>query len=190
MGREIRRVPPNWDHPKGERPNGQIRYKPMYDRTFAEAAAEWLEDFDRIRAGVDLKSWEADYGGVVAWASDNQAPNPEYYRPWADEDATWFQVWETVSEGTPVSPPFATEDELINYLAANGDFWDQSRCHEPDWRSLWGGVPGVSAWGRARAERFVRAAWAPSMVIAGGNVMDGVTAISQISPETTEHHGN
>lgn len=57
-------------------------------------------------------------------------PEREYYRSWKDEDATWFQVWETVSEGTPVTPPFATKEELIDYLVANGDFWDQKRRQE------------------------------------------------------------
>jgi hypothetical protein len=31
-----------------------------------------------------------------------------------------YQVWETVSEGSPVSPVFTTEDELINWLTLQG----------------------------------------------------------------------
>lgn len=38
MGREIRRVPPNWEHPKNDK-----GYIPMYDQEFTAAAREWLD---------------------------------------------------------------------------------------------------------------------------------------------------
>jgi hypothetical protein len=40
MGREIRRVPPNWEHPKDADGN----YKSMYDWEYETAAREWLRD--------------------------------------------------------------------------------------------------------------------------------------------------
>ncbi len=43
-------------------------------------------------------------------------PNDPTLRPEYEEEPTWFQVYETVSEGTPVTPPFATEQELSDYL--------------------------------------------------------------------------
>ena len=180
MGREIRKVPSNWDHPITEDSYGRKRLQPMFDDTYATASANWLNDFDRIRSG-GAKGYEIECYplGVTEWASENTAPDPQYYRPWADEDATWFQVWETVSEGTPVSPPFATEDELVNYLAENGDFWDQDRCTKPDWDTLWGGKPGVSAWGKDRAEKFVKGVgWAPSFMVLDGVAKDGVAAVT------------
>jgi hypothetical protein len=64
---------------------------------------------------------------------------------------TWFQVYETVSEGTPVTPPFATKEELVDYLVANGDFWDQHR--------------GDGGWSRENAEAFVGAGFAMSLVV-------------------------
>lgn len=180
MGREIRRVPANWEHPVTKDNYGRMRKQPMDRGTYEEACAEWLADFDRIRSGnLDEIERECYPGGVCHWASENTAPDPAYYRPWKDEDATWYQVWETVSEGTPVSPAFATEEELINYLAEHGDEWDQKRCHEPDWQRLWGGTPGVSGWGRQQAERFVKGpGWAPSLVIQNGRVMSGVEAMT------------
>lgn len=180
MGREVRRVPPNWCHPETENSYGEKRLQPMFDQTYQEAASEWLADFDRIRAGgAEGYEIECYPEGVTHWASENTAPDPQYYRPWKDDDATWFQVWETVSEGTPVSPPFETEAELISYLADNGDFWDQKRCRQPNWDTLWGGTPGVSAWGQERAERFVRGpGWAPSLVVENGVVKDGVSAVT------------
>lgn len=180
MGREIRRVPPKWQHPTIER-YGRVDMQPMYDRTFIEAEIEWLEAFDRIRRGEmsDLER-ECYPHGVCEWANDETPPDPAYYRPWSDDEATWFQLWETVSEGTPVTPPFEIEEELISYLAEHGDFWDQKRCTEPSWPTLYGGVPGVSGWGRERAARFVIGpGWAPSFVAKGGVMKSGVEAVTE-----------
>lgn len=179
MGREIRMVPPNWDHPEVKL-NGTVGPQPMFDKSYQDACADWLADFDRIRSG-EMDDCEREcYVNECHWASDNWAPDPKYYRPWSADDATWFQLWETVSEGTPVSPPFETREELIQYLADHGDFWDQKRCREPGWDTFWGGTPGVSGWGRERAERFVmELGWAPSMLIKNGRVVSGVEAVTK-----------
>lgn len=172
MGREIRRVPANWDHPARTRkddPYGHGGYQPMYDQHFDERFAEWLADFDRIRSG-DLTDIEREcYAlGLADWLSDEGLPpNPSYYRTFSDDDATWFQMYETVSEGTPVSPPFATREELVSYLAANGDFWDQER--------------GTKPLSREAYEKFVNAGWAPSMVMDGGKMMSGVEFVGTSS---------
>lgn len=152
MGREIRMVPPNWAHPKKEY-YGEMREQPMFDEHYDDVFYQWLKDFDRVRAG-ELTELEQKYypRGLADWLTeDGRPPDPSYYRPWRDEEATWVQVWETVSEGTPVSPPFATKEELINYLVAYGDFWDQKR--------------GNGGWDRKAAEEFVGAGWAPSLVV-------------------------
>lgn len=165
MGREIRRVPANWQHPTVKPENDPYRhggYQPMYDRTFAEAAADWKAEFAKWEAGERPSYCEGDDRNLEYWEWDSTPPVRDYYRPWSDEEATWFQCWETVSEGTPVSPPFATQEELIEYLATKGDFWDQKR--------------GDPAWGRQAAERFVRAGWAPSIIMQGGVVTDGKLA--------------
>ena len=175
MGREIRKVPANWDHPKTHDMLGRERLQPMFDETFADAAAEWKADFAKWEAGERPDHWDGKE--YEYWEWNTTPPDRAYYRPWSDDDAVWFQVWETVSEGTPVSPPFATEQELVDYLAEHGDFWDQKRCKDPDWTTLWGGTPGVSGWGREQAERFVKASWAPSMISIGGQVVDGKFAV-------------
>jgi hypothetical protein len=154
MGREIRQVPPNWTHPKNDRGQDQ----PMYNEQFSVEFARWLTDFDRVRAGqlTDIER-ECYPLGLADWLQDEgNPPDPKYYRPWSDAEATWFQVWETVSEGTPVTPPFETKAELVDYLATHGDFWDQSR--------------GDGAWSREAAEKFVGDGWAPSMVFTAGKI--------------------
>lgn len=177
MGREIRRVPPNWEHPKSHRPNGGYGYRPQYDQSYAEACKEWIEGFEAWQRG-ERDEWVSEDGSKEEyWDYSGMPPDKVYYVDYAGVEPTWYQAYDTVSEGTPTSPPFATEEELIEYLAENGDFWDQKRCHEPNWKRLWGGTPGISAWGRERAEAFVRSAWAPSMVIQGNKIMSGTEAL-------------
>lgn len=162
MGREVRQVPPNWVHPESDDAYGRNRLQPMYDQHFDERFQLWLEDFDRVRAG-NLTDFERKCypKGLADWLKDDGCPpDPDYYRPWKDDEATWFQLWETVSEGTPVSPPFATKQELADHLAAHGD-------------GGWGAsAPG--GWGKETAERFVfGSGWAPTLVLSGGTLKPG-----------------
>jgi hypothetical protein len=171
MGREIRMVPPNWQHPKDER--GQLR--PMYRGNFADKFTQWLADFDRVRAG-DLDEIEREcyakpgMNPLAEWLRDEGMPlRPNGYEPWRKEDATWIQVWETVSEGTPVTPAFPTASELVNYLVAHGDFWDQRR--------------GNGGYTRAQAEAFVKSGWAPSMMVCGDKITTGIAIPAAIAAD-------
>lgn len=147
-------VPPNWEHPTV--PGSGLQ--PMLDTHYERAAKEWRDglaaweggerEAHRLETGEDYEYWE--------WTSN--PPSKEYYRPWRDEEATWFQVWETVTEGTPVTPPFATREELAAYLAEYGDEWDQSRGH--------------GGWGMKRAQAFVASGWAPSGAIFDGRWLE------------------
>jgi len=129
MGREIRMVPPNWQHPKRvchhrnldgrpwcdeAREDGGLCYQPMHDEDFASAAAEWKEEF--------AKYDPSEHDGSEFWEWHGSPPDREYYRSeaWTESEATHFQIYETVSEGTPVSPVFASRDELAAWLIANG----------------------------------------------------------------------
>lgn len=164
MGREIRMVPPNWEHPKievfrftpYEGYGTKTECQPMYDQTFESAAAEWKAEYAEWESGMRPDYCDEESSRLEFWEWHGAPPDRKYYRPWKDEEATWFQVWETVSEGTPVTPPFATREELIDYLVENGDLWDQKRGH--------------GGWSRKNAESFVGLGWAPSLISASGKV--------------------
>lgn len=154
MGREIRRVPPDWEHPKHERcPHGTVCrpvcYRPLYDEDYDSAAEKWMGEFDKWRAG-DRDSYCTE---KFFWDWDGGPPSKDSYREraWSEAEATHYQVYETVSEGTPVTPHFATKAELVDYLVKHGDFWDQQR--------------GAGGWSRDAAEGFVGSGWAPSLMV-------------------------
>lgn len=49
----------------------------------------------------------------------------EEWQPTDPPTGEGYQVWETVYEGTPISPVFATADELAAWMAANGTGTDR-----------------------------------------------------------------
>jgi hypothetical protein len=72
-----------------------------------------------------------------------------------------WQVWETVSEGSPITPVFATADELIEHLCTVGTTWDQKSIAQ-GWQK---GLPT-----REQATAFVKGSgWVPSAVITVGD---------------------
>ncbi len=134
MGREIRKVVPDWD-----------RETPHFDQTYKDAAEQWLEGLAKFVPG--------EYGANYFWELEGAPPDPEenLYRPdWTDEERTHFQIYETVSEGTPISPTFATKEELAQWYHENGDH-----------------MGPVS---KEAAQAFADAGYAPSMVFGGGGV--------------------
>ena len=172
MGREIRRVPPNGEHPRitsqdiydyGE--IGKIgAYRLCYDETFDEAADAWEIALGQWIAGdhpSQLRHPDLTKGKRY-WEWRWTPPDRRYYRPAFTEEPTWYQVYEDVSEGTPVSPPFETAEELIDYLAANGDFWAQKSGTPPPTREA--------------AAQFVRNGFGFSGLFAGGKVYDAYDA--------------
>lgn len=149
MGREIRNVIPGWEHPRDERTGEFI---PLYDNDYETEAQEWIKNF----VAWEIEHTDPDYvkhPEYHYWDWDGGPPDPQSYRKekWTPEQATWVQMYETVSEGTPVSPAFATRKELIDYLVEHGDYWDQNR--------------GDGGWDRNNAEKFVNRGWAPSMMV-------------------------
>lgn len=187
MGRQIRRVPPNWEHPVMElegdswlrayqRGQPTELYRPILERDLSDWERQfknWKEEFDLWVKGEH--SDQTDPASIAVHEEYNESenllptvekyiekfgppPDPRNYLPY-DKDSkenTWWAVYETVSEGTPITPSFATADELIEYLATEGDFWRQKKDQK-------------SPWDRDAAERFVKEdGWAPSAVCIPG----------------------
>lgn len=111
-------------------------------------------------AGVDEKwGWCPTCNGH-GWVEKypNQRAEGE---AWAEEDhgppvGDGWQVWETVSEGSPISPVFADREDLIARLMSPAYCMGISRPLT-----------------RAQAEGFVDSAWAPSMIVQAGQVIPG-----------------
>ena len=129
MGREVRMVPPDWKHPKNER-----GYIPLFPSGFEERLADyvlgkqkWDEGFRKNwGSGEEWVPKDADHTySYDEW--DGGIPIEEEYMPTFPEGtATHLMMYEDTTEGTPISPAFATPEELAQWLvdneaSANGD---------------------------------------------------------------------
>lgn len=166
MGREVRRVPADWQHPKhwtqGLR-GMEERYKPLLPgERYQSMVDEWDEECAKWKAG-----WRPDHCDSAEhramtyeqWAG--QRPHRDDYMPdWPAEQRTHLMMYEDTSEGTPISPAFKTPEELARWLADNG----------------------ASSFGNMTADyehwlRVANGGWAPSMVITNGVMQSGVEAL-------------
>ena len=155
------------------------RYQPLFNRPFAPAMREWVKEWEAWERGERPDYCSGETRNLHYWEWNGGPPDPLYYRPdWKPEEMTWYQVYETVSEGTPVTPAFATQAELVDYLVEHGDFWDQQRRAEGQT------FMRCTPWPRDEAEAFVYGpGWALTMVVSGGKVMSGTEAILAMSAD-------
>jgi hypothetical protein len=165
MGREVRRVPPDWQHPK----NANDRFIPLFE---GYKIAQWYERKKKWDEG-----FQPDYHG--GWEPKDQRwtekcmpfedyagpePDPKDYMPaWTAEEATWYQMYECTTEGTPISPAFATPEELARWLTDNeaSAFADMTATYEQWLRVCQGG-------------------YAPSAVMHDGTITSGVEAMGEV----------
>ena len=165
MGREVRRVPADWQHPKywtGGMHGPEERYKPLFPgERYQPDVDEWDAGLAAWKRGEIPKYANAEDCKTMAyeqWAG--QRPHRDDYMPnWPAEQRTHLMMYEDTSEGTPISPAFRTPEELARWLADTG----------------------ASAFGSDTAsyEAWLRVAsggWALSLVVASGKVQNGVEA--------------
>ena len=164
MGREVRRVPATWEHPKKE--NG--RYLPLYDRDYLSERKEWEEGLAQWIAGLakygdDGKrpdGYRLDIWGYIVWSGSCPAPG-DYMPQWPESECTHLMMYETTSEGTPISPAFETPEELARWLADNN-------------ASAFGGMTaGYEHW-----LRVAKGGYACSMVGTSEGLTSGVEGLS------------
>ena len=159
MGREVRKVPADWQHPK----DSSGRYIPLFDgkdyarrlTSWDAGAAKWAEGLVEDYSG----GWKPKPVDLVHYSDwDGKRPDSADYMPvWSD--ATHLMMYEDTSEGTPISPAFSTPEELARWLADNGAsaFGDMTADYE-HWLNI------------------ARGGWAPSLVISSAGMQSGVQA--------------
>lgn len=143
MGREIRRVPEGWQHPVNDRGH----FIALYDREYDAVAEQWVADCAAWSRGEHEE--QKKYHDTPKFFWDWQAPpDAKCYRPKYDGPATHFQVYETVSEGTPCSPVFASLEAMIEWMVMPIDRASPYNRGQ-DWQCMQGMT-------REQAERFCK----------------------------------
>ena len=138
MGRELRKVPANWEHPRGDDGN----YIPMFDKNYGDAFKVWLEEIELWEKGThpDLlrnPALKGDYPFYPMWEA---CPNPDQYhtKKFGKDELTHVQLYETTSEGTPISPVFHKDDfeKLCEYAAKNCTTFAWFRATKEEWKRM------------------------------------------------------
>jgi hypothetical protein len=128
VGREIRRVPADWEHPRYTEADVTAsdwrrvgQYRPLYDEDYHAAAARWIAELVAWQAGTH-PDWREDSSCRYYWEWAGGPPDEEMYRAraWTPEEAMHFQVYETVSEGTPVGPVLPSAEAVEEWLVGQG----------------------------------------------------------------------
>lgn len=171
MGREVRRVPADWQHPKTERFNHRGEwiecFEPLLDANWAESAKEWDEAREKWERGEfpDYASEEARKLPFDQWQG-RRPFSGDYMPQWPESSRTHLMMYEDTSEGTPISPAFKTPEELALWLVDNN-------------ASAFGNSTGTYEGWLAVA----RGGWAPSMVADATGVHSGVDYASSPSSQ-------
>lgn len=129
MSREVRMVPKDYEHPKREDGNYIALFGWNYEENLADWDNERLEwDAGNYPSYADEESKKMSYS---EWAGEQ--PNKNDYMPaFPEGTATHCMMYETTSEGTPISPAFSTPEELAKWLFDNeaSSFGSQTGTYE------------------------------------------------------------
>jgi hypothetical protein len=154
-------VPKNWEHPK--RLDGS--FQPMYNESYEERMAEWNSEKEKWDSGI-FPEWANEENKKLSFEEwEGEAPDPEYYMPsLKDEEKTHYMMYETTSEGTPISPAFSTKEELARWLADNyASAFAKSTATYEQWLAM------------------INVGWAPSAIMTSQGLVSGVVALPQDS---------
>ena len=110
---------------------------------------EWFEWYKRFEEQGEEHKYsdkvysKANWNTYVDWAWEPASPpNPYRFMPTGE----WYQLFETISEGTPLSPAFEKPQELVKWLTENKDYrgetWDseQAKAMVSEWRTASGAM--------------------------------------------------
>ncbi len=87
-------------------------------------------------AGLDPETW----GKCPICHGDGCDPavKTEYenWKPTEPPQGDGYQLWETCTEGSPISPVFATAEELADWCAENATIWGDEKTSRENWLKM------------------------------------------------------
>ena len=147
MGRTVRRVHQNWEHPQDENSN----FIPLLEGPYSKRLESWEEGRQKWSQGLQddwnggWKKKDPEYDGMQYFEYAGQRPFKDEYMPeWSNEESTHYQMYEDTTEGTPLSPVMSSPEELAQWLADNkaSFFGGESTTYE-HWLDICGGGCGL-----------------------------------------------
>jgi len=165
MSRELRRVPLDFEWPMNKIWTGYLVPDALLSIPCghchgAGVVGDRREDGARdecVRCGGEGKGWRSDEHKAAA----------EAWEPSDPQEGPGYQMWETTSEGSPISPVFATPEELAMWLTdTKASAFGGCTANYDHWLRMINGT-----------------GYAPSAIISGGRLMSGVEGLALTSME-------
>lgn len=123
-------------------------------------------------AGLDPDTWgicTTCSGEAALDAYEGQSADIQAWEPTEPPTGDGWQLWQTVSEGSPISPVFPSAEELARWMASPAYTWGAAKQGRPSYE---------------HALKFVRAGWAPSAASSpGSGVVSGVEWVGTTETE-------
>lgn len=141
LGREIRRVPANWQHPKNQ--YGQDI--PLYDSRYSKVLTDWEEENKQWQNGLSSdyncgwKPIKEIYKDIPFEEWSGKKPVKEDYMPeWTEEEKTHIQLYETTTEGTPITSVYNSNDleSLCEYASKNCSAFGSNKTTKEQWMEM------------------------------------------------------
>lgn len=151
MGRQVKRVPVGWAWPIN---TPWIGFTNPWSGFMADCST-----CAGFGGDADEPCPDCDKGAV--WFHPDAKAKYEAWKDMQPPTGEGWQLWETVSEGSPISPAMESPEALARWLSEQRGGWFRNGTDYETWL------------------RFLRGpGWAPSMVVENGVVKDGVNAVA------------
>jgi len=117
--------------------DGEV-FIPLHDQSFEEACEEWESYLLQWIGGIypdQPDDMDRTAPAFEEWHGPKPAQRGTYstFRPHFEEPPTCWQLYETISEGTPISPVFYDVNDLYRWMITDGgrdDKWGQEEALE------------------------------------------------------------
>lgn len=128
MGRELKRVPMDFDYPIGK-----VWYG-YYDRSYDFCHSGYSAGCDGCKAYAKIKGIQLDDIGCPKFREFYGLPEiGNLVEPPVGEG---YQLWETTTEGSPSSPVFATIEELCSWCEKNATTFANFKASKEEWMKM------------------------------------------------------
>lgn len=131
MGRELRRVPMGFDYPMNMVWYG--RYIDCISTCINGGDGRHCEQCKKM---AEIKGIPASDCGCPDFDTYLEEPMKKLKELLAPPSGEGYQLWETTSEGSPVSPVFETLDELCEWCENNATTFADFKTSKEKWKEM------------------------------------------------------
>lgn len=131
MGRELRRVPLDFDYPLGK-----VWYGFFIDRISTCIDTKDNPSCEQCKKMAEIKGIPMTDYGCPDFDTYLAEPMKKLKELLSPPTGDGYQLWETTTEGSPMSPVFATLDELCGWCEKNVSVYANFKVTKEEWRKM------------------------------------------------------